>query len=356
MPGAARACFGALVPDRLHLVASASPDPVLLEVQVELASLGHDVDPGGDRVVAHRQQPRSNAEPRGDLAGHLGQRRAGREPVRAEQVGREVEIAEVEPGHVGVEGPELLGRAEGLVPPSPSALSVERVPQPVGDRVQIGRDVEPVHLDVVRGVHDHRDVRGRHGADQPAEELPRADPTGERRDPHVASVWALRRARCNRSPVIRSARHAPVARARHRPRRRPGGERQDPVRRRGGGAAAGARRPTARTHAGRVPSACARSRDDGHLLAQGLHPAHDAVSGPLSLLHVRQAPGQARSPVPVARGGRGDRRGRPAARVQGGAVHPRRPARGTLRGRAHVARGARVSPRRSTTCARSRSG
>ena len=229
-------------------------------------------------------------------------------------------------------------------------------PEPVGDRVQIGRDVEPVHLDVVRGVHDHRDVGGRHGADQPAQELPRADPAGERRHLHAASVWALRRARCNRSPVIRSGRHAPVARARHRTRRRPGGKRQVPVPRRGGRAAAGSRRSTARAHAGRVPTAGARSPDDGHLLAQGVHPAHDAVPGPLSLLHVRQAPGQARSPVPVTRGGRGDRRGGQAARVQGGAVHARRPARGAVRGRRAGGSRNAGSPRPSTTCARSRSG
>ena len=46
---------------------------------------------------------------------------------------------------LGVEAPELLGRAEGLVAPAPAALAVEHVAEPVGDRVEVGGDVQAVH-------------------------------------------------------------------------------------------------------------------------------------------------------------------------------------------------------------------
>ncbi len=67
-PGRGPRAFGALVPDGLDLVASPAPDPVLLEVEVELLAVGDHRDPRGHRVVAHRQQTRHHAEPPGDGA------------------------------------------------------------------------------------------------------------------------------------------------------------------------------------------------------------------------------------------------------------------------------------------------
>ena len=80
-----------------------------------------------------------------------------------------------------------------------------------------------------------------------------------------------------------------------------------------------------------------------HLLAQGVHPADPAVPRPLPLLHVRHhaepactAPFLSPDEVlAIADAGRG-------AGLQGGAVHPRRPARGPLAGGARVARRARL--------------
>ena len=62
-----------------------------------------------------------------------------------------------------------------------------------------------------------------------------------------------------------------------------------------------------------------RPRHPGHLLAQGVHPAHDAVPRPLRLLHLRPAAGPARRrPYLDARRGAGHRprrrRGRAATR------------------------------------------
>ena len=103
--------------------------------------------------------------------------------------------------------------------------------------------------------------------------------------------------------------------------------------------------PAARTWTDLLVAA-ARVRDAGarpagrpgrrHLLAQGVHPADPAVPRPLPLLHVRHRARQA------ARAGHGctcrptrsstiARQGARAG-LQGGAVHPRRPARGPLAG------------------------
>ena len=68
-----------------------------------------------------------------------------------------------------------------------------------------------------------------------------------------------------------------------------------------------------------------RPRHPGHLLAEGLHPAHDAVPRPVRLLHLRPAAGPPRRAVPHARrrccalARAGARR-----RLPRGAVHPRR--------------------------------
>ena len=183
-PGAGDAADDPFEADRLHVVAGAAPDPVLLEVQIELVPRGHDVEPRLDRAVRHRQDRDLDLEPRGDPRGHLRQRQAVRQRSCAEQVRRQVEVAEPEPRGVGVEGRELLGRSEGLASPAPPPLPIERVAEPVRDRVEVGTHAEAVHVDVVAGVHDRRDVGGRHRADESAQELPRTDTPCERDDLH----------------------------------------------------------------------------------------------------------------------------------------------------------------------------
>ena len=99
------------------------------------------------------------------------------------------------------------------------------------------------------------------------------------------------------------------------------------------------RREGPRRRAGRCGPSTAGGR---HLLAQGLHPGHQALPRPLPLLHVRGVagpadPGRARD-VPLARR---DPRDRPPGRGAGlprGALHPRRPARGPLARGAGLAR------------------
>jgi hypothetical protein len=104
------------------------------------------------------------------------------------EVGREIEVAEAEPG-VGRPHPtELLGRAESLVGATPSPLPVHQPGEPVQNGVDVRGDPEPVHLHVVGRVHDHRDVLRRDGADEAAEELPGADAACERGDLHALTI------------------------------------------------------------------------------------------------------------------------------------------------------------------------
>ena len=101
---------------------------------------------------------------------------------------REVEIAEPEPRDVGLDRPQLLRRAEGFAPASPPAIAIEHIAEPVGDGIRVGGDVQAVHHDVVGNVDDHREVGPGDDPREPSEELPRADPAGERRDLHGTLV------------------------------------------------------------------------------------------------------------------------------------------------------------------------
>ena len=87
-----------------------------------------------------------------------------------------------------------------------------------------------------------------------------------------------------------------------------------------------------------------RRRPSGrrHLLPQGVRAAHAAVPRPLPLLHVRHRAAPPARGVPRARRGAGDRPRRSRRRVQGGAVHPRRPAGGALARGPRVAGGPRL--------------
>ena len=142
-------------------------------------------------------------------------------------------------------------------------------------------------------------------------------------------------------------RRAQAVRERAAPGAGPGPGRQGAGSGRGRDAAAGPRRAADRPAQLRVPD---QGRRPGggwparrhHLLAQGLHPADQAVPGPLRLLHLRHGARPAAQPLPVAGRGHRDRRRRRRAGLQGGPVHPGRPARGPLAPGPRVAGRARL--------------
>ena len=128
------------------------------------------------------------------------------------------------------------------------------------------------------------------------------------------------------------------------------------VRRRGGRADGRARRGPRATDRDRRPPPRSRLGRPRHVLAQGLHPAHDAVSRSLPLLHVREAAREARGAVPHAGGGARDRRGEVAsARARRRCSPSATVRRSGTRSRGGGSRRA-GSARRSSTCAPSAIG
>src|SRR6185503_10585555 len=108
-----------------------------------------------------------------------------------EEVGRQVFVAEREPRGYAV----ALERAEGgvgLAFETPTLGNVRRAGQRVGDRVEVGGDVEVVELVVVAGVDDRNDVGGRHDLHEPGEKAGGADAAGKgrehARDPNAGST------------------------------------------------------------------------------------------------------------------------------------------------------------------------
>src|SRR5690349_2776476 len=96
----------------------------------------------------------------------------------------QIQIAQPEPRAVRVERRKLLVRPERLASPSPSPLPIERVAEPIGHRIRVGRDVQSVDHDVVCDVDDDAEVLTGYHTGEPAEELPRADAAGQRRHLH----------------------------------------------------------------------------------------------------------------------------------------------------------------------------
>ena len=189
------------------------------------------------------------------------------------------------------------------------------LPGTVLPRVEPGWVIEEVTSQGELSVRRHRCSHGRH-ADRPLLAVPGGPP---------------------RRPLPGGAAAGPA----------PGPRRRGARRHRGVRPAGGPRRAARRAARRRVPRPrrrAGRRRPSGrrHLLPQGVRAAHAAVPRPLPLLHVRHRAAPPARGVPRARRGAGDRpRGR-RGRVQGGAVHPRRPAGGALAGGPRVAGGPRL--------------
>ena len=90
----------------------------------------------------------------------------------------EIEVTEREPV-LATERADGLERVPGLAAPAPATLLVGEARERVEDRVEIRRDVEPEHLDVVTDVANH----ARHGSvrdvDDAADEARATDPSRE---------------------------------------------------------------------------------------------------------------------------------------------------------------------------------
>ena len=101
----------------------------------------------------------------------------------------DVEVAEHEPAFAtpGAGGLERLPRLAG---PPPATLGVVEPGEPVEDGVEVGRDVEAEHLDVVADVADDRQLTRREHVVEPGRELRAADAAREEHDVHAGAPRA----------------------------------------------------------------------------------------------------------------------------------------------------------------------
>ena len=116
--------------------------------------------------------------------GHGRQRLALAERLRAHEVEADVEIAEHEPA-LATPGAGRLERLPRLAGPPPAALGVVQAGEAVEDGVEIGRDVQAEHLQVVADVADDRQLARREHVVEPRRELGAADAAGEENDLHA---------------------------------------------------------------------------------------------------------------------------------------------------------------------------
>ena len=134
-PGAARASAPSNR-TRVDLVAVAAGDEPLLEGE----AARRRVDPGAEPVVGGRQDRRLDPERAREPGGDGGERLAGAQRLRADEVEAEVAVAEPEPV-LAAERRDRAERLPGLARPAPAALLVVQAGERVEDAVEVGRDV-----------------------------------------------------------------------------------------------------------------------------------------------------------------------------------------------------------------------
>ncbi len=89
-----------------------------------------------------------------------------------------VAVTELEP-RLAAELGHDLHRLPGLVRATPAALLVGNSGERVEDAVEVGRDMEAEHFDVVTDVADHRHRRRLHDLDEAAQKPRAADAAGK---------------------------------------------------------------------------------------------------------------------------------------------------------------------------------
>ena len=169
------------------------------EPLLEREAAGGSVDPRAKEVVSRGENRRLDAEGPHQAAGHGGERLAGTEGLRADEVEADVAVAELEP-RLAAELAHRLERVPRLVGSAPTPFLVR-------DAVEVRRDLEAEHLEVVAYVDDRRHVRGRQRLGDRADEPPAADAAGEDDRPHATATRpAIASAICVRGPARRSSR------------------------------------------------------------------------------------------------------------------------------------------------------
>ena len=143
------------------------------------------LDDGWHRIVAHGHDVRLDAEPRAQCSRDRAQALARPQPPGPLDMDGEVLVTEEEPG-LTAEGAKGFQEGAALPCPPPAGLRVREPGEGVGERVEIGADLEAEMLEVVAGIGDDGETaRVVEHVAEPEGELGSADTAGER---HVARV------------------------------------------------------------------------------------------------------------------------------------------------------------------------
>ena len=177
-------CAGLLRPfvaKAQRLRPAALADEIVLEGERALRRL----DDGWHRIVAHGHDARLDAEPRAKCSRDRAQALARPQSPGPLDMDGEVLVTEEEPGFTA-ERAKGLHEGAALPCPPPAGLRIREPCEGVGERVEIGADLEAEMLEVVAGVGDDGEPGGvvKHVA-EPECELGAADTAGER---HVAGA------------------------------------------------------------------------------------------------------------------------------------------------------------------------
>src|SRR6188472_2913618 len=112
----------------------------------------------------------------------------------------EIAVAEREPV-LSAQPADRLESAPGLVAPSPAAALVGNAGERVEDRVEVRRDVQAEHLDVVADVPDHGRPRRARDLDDAADEARAADSARQHDDVQTWLPSSSAKQACVRGPA-----------------------------------------------------------------------------------------------------------------------------------------------------------
>jgi len=133
-------------------------DEIFLKVHVPIASL----DDGGNGLVGHGEDAGFDAESVTNGVSGLGQSFAMGQQIGAVNVGGEIAIAKIEPGFAA-KGGEAFEEMKGFAAHAPSFGGIDESSECVSDDVQVRRNFQTVHNDIVAGVDDDGEVARIHG-------------------------------------------------------------------------------------------------------------------------------------------------------------------------------------------------
>ena len=144
-------------------------------------------DPGFDAFVRHWKNCRAYVQRAPDLIGYLRKFSALTEQTGADDVGREISIAEIKPDLLA-EPAKLLQHDEGIIFNAPTFVAVAQSCKGIRDRIDIGSHVEPVEDTVISGIANDRKLRRIGHRGQPLDELGATGAAGEHDDHLEASA------------------------------------------------------------------------------------------------------------------------------------------------------------------------